>query len=97
MGNPYGSQLGTSSITSTPANVTNVLGTLEGIVNYGDNYGERIQGYFTAPATGNYFFWIAGSDSAHGIPSLRNTDKARKRGISGLAQPPELGRLLGAS
>ena len=31
---------------------------------YGDNYGERIRGYFTAPATGNYYFWIAGSDSA---------------------------------
>jgi hypothetical protein len=33
-------------------------------VNYGDNYGERIRGYFTAPVTGNYYFWIAGSDSA---------------------------------
>ena len=48
----------------TPANITNVLGTLEGITNYGDNYGERIRGYFTAPVTGNYYFWIAGSDSA---------------------------------
>jgi hypothetical protein len=50
--------------TSTPANLTNVLGTLEGATNYGDNYGERIRGYFTAPVTGNYYFWIAGSDSA---------------------------------
>ncbi len=50
--------------TGTPANVTNVLGTLEGGMNYGDNYGEMIRGYFTAPATGNYYFWIAGSDSA---------------------------------
>jgi hypothetical protein len=50
--------------TATPANLTNVLGTLEGTLNYGDNYGERIQGYFTAPGTGNYYFWIAGSDSA---------------------------------
>jgi hypothetical protein len=50
--------------TATPANITNVLGTLEGVVNYGDNYGERVRGYFTAPATGNYYFWIAGSDSA---------------------------------
>jgi len=40
------------------------LGTLEGITDYGDNYGERIRGYITAPATGNYYFWIAGSDSA---------------------------------
>ena len=50
--------------TGTPANLTNVLGTLEGTTGYGQNYGERVRGYFTAPATGNYYFWIAGSDSA---------------------------------
>ena len=50
--------------TATPANLTNVLGTLESTLNYGDNYGERIRGYFTPPVTGNYYFWIAGSDSA---------------------------------
>ncbi|MGA2244695.1 MAG: DUF1800 family protein [Verrucomicrobiota bacterium] len=50
--------------TAMPASFTNVIGKLEGPVNYGVNYGERIRGYFTAPATGNYYFWIAGSDSA---------------------------------
>ena len=50
--------------TGTPANLTNVLGTLEGATHYGENYGERIRGYLTAPVTGNYYFWIAGSDSA---------------------------------
>jgi len=40
------------------------LGSLEGITDFGDNYGERIRGYLTAPATGNYYFWIAASDSA---------------------------------
>jgi len=50
--------------TSTPANLTNVLGTLEGVTGYGVNYGERGRGYFTAPATANYYFWLAGSDSA---------------------------------
>ncbi|HEY1788944.1 MAG TPA: DUF1800 family protein [Verrucomicrobiae bacterium] len=50
--------------TDTPANITNVLGSLQGTTNYGDNYGERVRGYFTAPVTGNYYFWIAGSDSA---------------------------------
>ena len=49
---------------TTPATLTNTLGTLEGITNYGSNYGERIRGYLTAPVTGNYYFWIAGSDSA---------------------------------
>jgi hypothetical protein len=47
-----------------PANFTNAIGSLEGATNYGDNYAERVRGYFTAPATGNYYFWIAGSDSA---------------------------------
>jgi uncharacterized protein (DUF1800 family) len=50
--------------TSTSANITNVLGTLQGVTGYGQNYGERIRGYFTPPVTGNYYFWIAGSDSA---------------------------------
>ncbi|HWV98127.1 MAG TPA: DUF1800 family protein [Candidatus Acidoferrum sp.] len=48
----------------TPATSTNFLGTLEGITGFGSNYGERIRGYLTAPVTGNYYFWIAGSDSA---------------------------------
>ena len=48
----------------TPATITNTPGTLEGITDYGDNYGERIRGYLTAPVTGNYYFWIAASDSA---------------------------------
>jgi len=47
-----------------PASVTNTLGTLEGITNFGDNYGERIRGYLTAPTTGNYYFWIAANNSA---------------------------------
>lgn len=49
---------------NTPANLTNTLPSLEGITGYGNNYGERIRGYITAPVTGNYYFWIAGSDSA---------------------------------
>ena len=50
--------------TGTAANLTNTLGTLEGVTDYGVNYGERIRGFFTAPVSGNYYFWIAGSDSA---------------------------------
>jgi uncharacterized protein (DUF1800 family) len=48
---------------STPANSIAPLGGLEGLTDFGDNYGERIRGYFTAPITGNYYFWVAGSDS----------------------------------
>ena len=50
--------------TSTAATLTNTLGTLEGNTGYGDNYGERIRGYLTAPVTGNYYFWIAASNAA---------------------------------
>lgn len=32
--------------------------------NAGDNDGARVRGYLTAPATGNYRFWIAGDDQA---------------------------------
>ena len=42
---------------------TGTLGSLEGVTDFGDNFGERVRGYFTAPATGNYYFWVAGSDS----------------------------------
>ncbi len=49
---------------NTPASFTNTLGTLEGNSNFGPNYGERIRGYLTATNTGNYYFWIAGSDAA---------------------------------
>jgi uncharacterized protein (DUF1800 family) len=28
---------------------------------YSANTGERLRGYFTAPTTGNYYFWVAGS------------------------------------
>ena len=31
--------------------------------NWAENYGQRIRGYITAPATGNYTFWISGDDS----------------------------------
>lgn len=72
---------------NTPASVTNSLGTLEGITNFGINYGERVRGYLTAPVTGNYYFWIAGSDSAElwisndGEP----VNKVRRATVSGSA------------
>ncbi len=47
-----------------PASITNSLGALEGITDFGDNYAERVRGYITAPATGNYYFWLAANSSA---------------------------------
>lgn len=49
---------------NAPAHSTMALGGLEGITDFGDNYAERIRGFFVAPVTDNYYFWIAGSDSA---------------------------------
>jgi hypothetical protein len=47
-----------------PASQTNSLGNLEGITNFGDNYGERIRGYLVPPVTGNYRFWISANSVA---------------------------------
>jgi len=49
---------------SLPPSSSAALGTLEGVTDYGDNYGERIRGFITVPTNGTYYFWIAGSDSA---------------------------------
>ncbi len=49
---------------SLPPTTVETLGTLEGITGYGQNYAERVRGFFTAPVTGNYYFWLAASDSA---------------------------------
>ena len=48
----------------SPPSSSNVLGSLEGITSFGDNYGERIRGFITAPVTGNYYFWISANNSA---------------------------------
>ena len=46
------------------ATQTNALGNLEGVTNFGDNYGERVRGYLVPPVTGNYYFWIAANSAA---------------------------------
>ena len=59
-----GTNIADIPVDTVAANVTGAFTALEGITNFGDNYGERVRGYFTAPATANYYFWIAGSDAA---------------------------------
>ena len=48
---------------TTPSGTSN-LTLLEAPTDFGDNYGARIRGYLTAPLTGNYYFWIAASNTA---------------------------------
>jgi len=49
--------------TSVPS-TSNTVVTAEDTSSYATNTGERLRGYFTAPVTGNYYFWIAASNAA---------------------------------
>ncbi len=49
---------------SSPSNSTRTLTMLDTGTSVGDYYGARMRGYITAPATGNYTFWVAGDDVA---------------------------------
>lgn len=50
--------------TGTAPTGTSNLTSLEAPTDFGDDYGTRVSGYITAPETGNYYFWIAGSNAA---------------------------------
>ena len=50
--------------TGTNPSGTANLTTLEAPTDFGDNYGARIQGYITAPTTGNYYFWVAANNAS---------------------------------
>ena len=57
-----------SSLTSSSNYPNNPSGqgqltSLEGPVNWADNYGTRIRGYIYPPASGSYTFWVAGDDN----------------------------------
>jgi len=58
-----GTQVSAIPVSTTPS-TSGTLGLLAGLANEGNNYGERILGYITAPVTGNYYFWIAANDTA---------------------------------
>ena len=59
-----GSAVSNIPINSPPTAIDNSLVALEDNGSYGDNTAERLRGYFTAPATGNYYFWLAASNAA---------------------------------
>ena len=50
--------------TGTAPNLTNTVTSFETPSNWADNYGTRVRGYITAPATGNYTFWVASDDAS---------------------------------
>ena len=57
-----------TAVTNVPVgqapNVTTQLTLFDAPFDIMDNYGARIRGLLTAPATGNYTFWLAGDDGA---------------------------------
>ncbi|MDQ2868156.1 MAG: DUF1800 family protein, partial [Verrucomicrobiota bacterium] len=60
-----GTQVSQIPLATTPTS-SRLLNTLENPSGapLGTNYGTRIRGYFTAPTTGNYTFWIASADQS---------------------------------
>lgn len=61
--NVPGTELSSISLT-TPPNETSLIPNLEAPENDGDNFGARIRGSLTAPATGSYRFWITADHAA---------------------------------
>ena len=66
-----------------PSNPTgsDQLTSFEAPTDWGDNYGQRLRAYVTAPATGAYTFWIA-SDDASELRLSTNDDPANARRIA---------------
>jgi hypothetical protein len=50
--------------TGSVPSFTDTLTRFEAPSNWANNYGTRVRGYITAPATGSYRFWIASDDAS---------------------------------
>lgn len=59
-----GSSIASVPWTSAPSASDTVTTAEDATTSYAENTGERLRGYFTAPVTGNYYFWIAASNVA---------------------------------
>jgi PA14 domain len=78
----YGWWVGAIPVEKTPTSLSQI-GALEAPPNDGDEYGQRIRGYITAPTTGNYTFWIASDDHSELWLSI-DDQPANKRRIASL-------------
>jgi hypothetical protein len=52
------------SYPNNPSSINLVKGLFEAPTNYGDQYGQRMQGWIKAPVTGQYIFWISSDDNS---------------------------------
>ena len=59
-----GTSLASVPWTTPPTATATVSNAENSDTDSGVNTGERLRGYFTAPTTGNYYFWIAASNAA---------------------------------
>ncbi|WP_162426778.1 PA14 domain-containing protein [Pontibacter pudoricolor] len=60
---------------------TKELKIFESHSNVADHYGQRIRGYITAPASGQYTFWVAGDNNAE-LSLSTSEDPAQKQRIA---------------
>jgi autotransporter-associated beta strand protein len=61
--NVTGSSVANIPVGTTPT-FTDKLASFETPTNWADNFGTRVSGVFTAPADGDYTFWIASDDNS---------------------------------
>lgn len=54
---------GNANYPNSPSGSEKLTSYFEGPTNWADNYGERIRGYFIAPVSGSYTFFIASDDN----------------------------------
>ncbi|WP_250429088.1 PA14 domain-containing protein [Pontibacter ruber] len=88
--NVTGEGIATIPVSNKPTS-TNELTLFEAPSDFADNYGQRIRGYVTAPATGAYTFWISGDNSAELYLST-SEDPAKKvkiASVNGWTNPRE--------
>jgi hypothetical protein len=78
--NVHGSTLSVVPVNTAPS-ATSALTSFEAPSGLGDNYGQRVRGYVTAPVSGQYTFWIAADDIAELYLST-SEDPARKTRIA---------------
>ena len=87
---------------TTPPSSSDTVPLAEDTTPYPENTGERLRGYFTAPTTGNYYFWIAASNVAELWISNDSepVNKVRRAHVTGCppstwnAQPSQKSRWL---
>lgn len=81
---------------SFPASPTGsgYIPTFEAPVNWNVNYGQRVRGFITAPATGTFVFWISSDDDSQLFVSTDSTpaNKALVASVAGWTNPREWGK-----